>query len=104
MDPTAPLSTQEFDIFAFLCKFRKDLLIGEAAGGFVLLSILISMIATCVRNRKKKKLYKIKNTRRSIIVTDEEDEFPPHPRLDTVVPLTSTPFNSFTTGTWVWKK
>jgi hypothetical protein len=100
MDPTAPISTEEFDIFAFLCQFRKDILIGEAAGGVVLISILISMIATCIRYKKMTKTYKIphRNSFPSIIVTDNEDEFPPHPRFDSAVPLTSTPLPL---GTWV---
>ena len=100
MDPTAPVSTEEFDIFTFLCQFRKDILIGEAAGGVVLISILISMIATCMRYKKMAKTYKIphQNNLPSIIVTDNEDEFPSLPRFDTAVPLTSTPTPQYT---WV---
>jgi hypothetical protein len=93
MDPIAPLSTEEFDIFEFLCQMKEEFFVSQAAGGVVLLSFLISIAVTWCRAKKMKKKYKIERTQRynTIIVTDDEEPFPPHPNLTPIVPRSSTP-------------
>jgi len=94
MDPSTPLSTEEFDIFEFLCGMKEQFLVSQAAGGIVFFSFLVSITVSWCRSKKKRKRYQIEKTRRynSIIVTDDEElPFPPHPNLSSCVPRTSTP-------------
>ena len=93
MDPVAPLSSDDFNLFEFLCEIKEQFYVGQAAGGAVLLIFLVSQLVKFCRSKRAKKKYEIERTRRynSIIVTDDDEPFPSLPNLNSAVPRTSTP-------------
>ena len=85
MDPTAPISPPEFDIFSLLCKMKEEYFIGQAAGGTLLVLTLVTSIAAWCKGRTK--VYKVQDPLPSMIVTSEDLPLP-HPIFE---PRSSTP-------------